>query len=285
MALASYLFSSWRCDGAQMADAFVGRTKELGGIIFTGDPVEKVLVHEKAAAGVVLKSGRTIRASTVIGAVHPKILLPMLSSGAVRPAYISRILELQDTHGVFCAHFSIHAEDHKEIPYNIFKVETDETGGILDVVFYQLRTSEQPGVNLLTMITSIEPEAWRPWENTRTGHRGPDYVEAKKKKADELLRKAAKILGPLKDARYLDAYTHLTLRDWVHTPGGSAYGVLRSTRQLTRASMLNRTSIQGLYLAGQSVLAPGVFGTTLGSFHTVRQIVGPDRFGREVMLS
>jgi all-trans-retinol 13,14-reductase len=285
MALASYLFSSWRCNGAQMADAFVSRTRELGGIVMTGDPVEKVLVHEKTAAGVVLKSGRTLRASTVIGAIHPKTLLPLLPAGAVRPAYIDRILQLQDTHGVFCAHFSVKAQDHKEIPYNVFKVETDGTGGISDVVFYQLRTSEQPGVNIFSMITSIESEAWQPWENTRTGHRGRDYIEAKKKKADELIRKAASLFGPFKDSRYLDACTHLTLRDWVHTPGGSAYGVLRSTRQLTRAAMLNRTSIQGLHLAGQSVLAPGVFGTTLGSFHTVRHIIGPDRFGREVVLS
>jgi hypothetical protein len=61
--------------------------------------------------------------------------------------------------------------------------------------------------------------------------------------------------------------------------------VLRSTRQLTRTALLHRTSIQGLHLAGQSVLAPGVFGTTLGSFHTVRHIIGPDRFGKEVLLS
>jgi phytoene dehydrogenase-like protein len=77
----------------------------------------------------------------------------------------------------------------------------------------------------------------------------------------------------------------LTLRDWVDTPGGSAYGVLRSTGQLTRAAMLHRTSIAGLHLAGQSVLAPGIFGTTLGSFYAVRQIIDSDRFVREVQLS
>jgi all-trans-retinol 13,14-reductase len=285
MALASYLFSSWRCHGTEMAEAYVSRTEELGGIIIAGDPVEKVLVHAKTAAGVALKSGRHIRASTVIGAIHPKTLLPLLPAGAVRPAYIDRILQLQDTHGVFCAHFSVNAEDHKAVPHNIFKVETDETGGIADVVFYQIRVSEQPGLNLFSMITSIEPEDWRLWENTRTGNRGRDYVEAKEKKAAALLRGAAKIFGPFKNVKYLDAYTHLTLRDWVNTPGGSAYGVLRSTRQLTRTALLNRTSIQGLHLAGQSVLAPGVFGTTLGSFHTVRHIIGPDRFGKEVLLS
>jgi all-trans-retinol 13,14-reductase len=285
MALASYLFSSWRCNGAEMADAFVGRTKELGGIIIAGDPVEKVLVHAKTAVGVALKSGRDIRASTVIGAIHPKTLLPLLPAGVVRPAYIDRIRQLKDTRGPFCAHYSVNAGDHKEIPYNIYKVETDEKGGVSNLVFYQLRSTEQPGVNILSLLTSIQPEAWRSWENTRTGNRGRDYLEAKEKKAGELMGEASKIAGPFKDARFIDAYTHLTLRDWVNTPGGSTYGVLRSTRQLTSAAMLNRTSVQGLYLAGQSTLAPGIFGTTLGSFHTVRHIIGSDRFGREVLLS
>lgn len=285
MALASYLFSSWRCNGAQIADALVNRIKELGGAIIAGDPVEKILIHAKTVVGVVLKTGWTIKASTVVGAIHPKIILPMLPAGAVRPAYIDRIRQLRDTHGVFGAHFAVKADAHKGIPYNIFTVETGETGEVFDVVFYQLRRSERPGMNLFSVITSIEPEAWRCWENTQTGRRGWDYVEAKKQKADELIREASKILGPFKDIRYLDAYTHLTLRDCVHTPGGSAYGVLRSTRQLTRAAMLNRTSIQGLYVCGQNVLAPGIFGTTLGSFHTVRHIVGPERFGREVILS
>jgi all-trans-retinol 13,14-reductase len=285
MALASYLFSSWRCQGTQMADAFVNRATELGGMIITGDPVEKVLVHEKKVAGVALKSGREIGASIVIGAIHPKTLLPLLPAGAVRPAYSDRILQLQDTHGVFGTHFSVDARDHEAIPHNIYRIETDEKGVITDVVFYQIRISEQPGANLFSIITSIEPEAWRSWEKTRTGHRGRDYVEAKEKKATTLLREAARIFGPFKNIKFLDAYTHLTLRDWVNTPGGSAYGVLRSTRQLTHTALLNRTSIQGLHLAGQSVLAPGVFGTTLGSFHTVRHIIGPDRFSKEVPLS
>jgi phytoene dehydrogenase-like protein len=285
MALASYLLSSWRCSGSQMADAFVGRVEELDGTILAGDPVEKVLVHQKTAAGVALKSGRVVQAATVIGAIHPKTLLPLLPAGAVRPAYRDRVLHLQDTHGVFCANFLVSDTHHPDIPYNVFNVKTDATGGVSDVVFYQLRTTEQPGVNLFSMITSSDPEAWLLWENTRTGRRGRDYVEAKRRRANELIRDAEKIFGDLKDARFLDAYTHLTLRDWVDTPGGSAYGVLRSTGQLTRAAMLHRTSIAGLHLAGQSVLAPGIFGTTLGSFYAVRQIIDSDRFVREVQLS
>lgn len=284
MALLSYLLSSWRCSGLAMADAFVGRVKELGGVILAGDPAEKILVHEKASAGIVLQSGRVIRSSGVVAAIHPKNVLPMLPPGAVRPAYIERIRDLEDTHGVFCAHFSVDAGKHEDFPFNLFKVETNVAGGIEDVIFYQIRKSEHPGINTLSILTSIDPEAWRSWENTQTGRRGRAYGEAKAEKANGLLRKAAALFGPLEDAALIDACTHLSFRDWVGSPGGSAYGVLRSTRQMTRTALLNRTSIQGLYLAGQSVLAPGIFGTTLGSFQTVRSMIGPERFRDEVRL-
>ena len=45
---------------------------------------------------------------------------------------------------------------------------------------------------------------------------------------------------------------------------------------------LHRQLVGGLYFAGQNALAPGVLGTLLGSFQTVRQMIGHDRFSREV---
>ena len=80
----------------------------------------------------------------------------------------------------------------------------------------------------------------------------------------------------------IDTYTPLTIRDWVGSPEGSAYGIMRSSGQLMKTTCLNRPSISGLYFAGQNILAPGIMGTTLGSFQTVRRIIGQERFGREV---
>ena len=82
----------------------------------------------------------------------------------------------------------------------------------------------------------------------------------------------------------LDVSTPLTIRDWANSPNGSAYGVMRSTEQLLSGAMLNRTSLQGLFLAGQSVMAPGILGTIIGSLATVQFIIGPERFRREVRI-
>ena len=148
----------------------------------------------------------------------------------------------------------------------------------LDLKYYQLRESEGAGKNLLTILTSGDYERWRKWEHTQTGQRGEDYVREKKNRAWRLIHEAEEIFGPLQDATLVDAYTPLTTRDWVNSPEGSAYGVLRSSDQLLEASILNRTSVKGLFLSGQSVMAPGIIGTILGSLRTVKLIVGPERY-------
>ena len=284
MALASYLMSSWRVKkGVTMVDAFVRRLENLGGRVVCGDGVESVLVESRKIRGVRTVSGTEIEAPVVVGAIHPKVLLAMLPDEAVRPLYRKRISGLKDTHGIMCVHAQLDASAHPEIAHNIFRIDRDENGNIPDLRYYQLR--EQGEKSVMSILTSGKTELWRKWENTCTGKRGRDYVEAKEEQAQNLFIEAGKIFGPLKDCRLLDVYTPLTIRDWVNSPGGSAYGVLRSCDQLLSASLLNRSSVAGLFLAGQSVMAPGVIGTIMGSFQTAKFILGPERFRESIALA
>jgi all-trans-retinol 13,14-reductase len=280
MVLATYLFSSWRlkCSSARMAKAFTDRLKSLGGNIIAGDGVEKILVNQRVVAGVQLTSGSVLKSPLVVGSVHPKVVLNMLPDDAAKPSYRRLVSKLVDTDGMFCAHVSVAASQHAAMPHNIFKIHTKTNGDILDLKYYQLRESERAGKNLLTILTSGDYERWRKWEHTKTGQRGEDYVREKKNRAWRLIQEAEEMFGPLQDAKLVDAYTPLTTRDWVNSPEGSAYGVLRSSNQLLEASILNRTSVKGLFLSGQSVMAPGVIGTILGSLRTVKLIIGPERY-------
>jgi phytoene dehydrogenase-like protein len=102
--------------------------------------------------------------------------------------------------------------------------------------------------------------------------------------ARKLIQQVEPITGILHGLELLDVYTPLSIRDWVNSPNGSAYGVMRSSNQLLSAAILNRTAVKGLYLAGQSIIAPGVLGTILGSLTTIKFIIGPDRFNQEIRL-
>lgn len=285
MTIASYLLSSWRlaCSSSRMADAFVSTFGSRGGTLVAGDGVEKILVRSGRVTGVVLQSGRVLEAAVVIAAIHPRCVLALLPEDAVRPAYAERIAGLEDTKGLFSATLAVDDDAHEALPYNIYRIRREKDGTLARGIFHQLRESGQPGINILSMMTTSGIEEWRQWEQTTSGRRGNDYGAAKEEKACGLIAEASELFGKLKGVKILDTYTPLTIRDGVGSPDGSAYGILRSTQQLMKTASLNRTSIAGLFLAGQNSMAPGVMGTMLGAFQTVKRIIGQERFSREVM--
>jgi phytoene dehydrogenase-like protein len=283
LALVSYLLSSWRLlgNGSALAEAFVSRFEDLGGILICGDPAVAILAPGNAIEGIKLASGRVLAAPRIVAAIHPKTVLAMLPEGAVTPRHARRIMRLENTEGLFAANVAVDAGDHSALPHNIYRLHADRDGTLENGVFYQLRPG-RGDKNLLMIITKSLFSEWNQWENTATGRRGVAYNDEKARRADRLLKGAGGIFGPLKGAKVLDAYTPLTIRDWVNSPQGSPYGIMRSSRQLSTEATLHRQWVGGLYFAGQNALAPGVLGTLLGSFQAVRQMIGHDRFSREV---
>lgn len=283
LALVSYLLSSWRLQGSgsDLAEAFISRFEDLGGVLICGDPAATILASGNGVMGVKLASGRVLDTARIVAAIHPKALLPMLPEGAVNPRYARRIRGLDDTEGLFVVNVAVEAGAHPALPHNIYRLHADRNGTLQDGVFYQLRPG-RGDKNLLMIITKSLFSEWRPWEDTTTGSRGAAYGNEKARRTDRLLGGADVVFGPLNGAKVLDAYTPLTVRDWVNSPQGSPYGIMRSSRQLHAATILHHVNLKGLFFAGQNALSPGVLGTLLGSFQTARAMIGHDRFSREV---
>ena len=284
MVLAGYLFSSWRLkeSGSTMADVFTRRFQDSGGKLILNDGCEKIILDEGKVTGVRLNSGIVLSADTVVATIHPKILLNLLEPDALKSSYRQRIVNLKETEGVLAVQISVDASAHSEIGHNIYRLHTDEKGMIQDGIFYQLRQGNDKGNNLVSIITRSLYSEWSKWENTISGRRGKDYEEKKLNLGQDLLQKANEVFGTLKNARILDVFTPLTLRDYVNCPEGSCYGVLRSSGQLLKVASLSKVPIPGLFFAGQNAMAPGVLGTILGSFNAARQIVGDERFAAEI---
>jgi len=269
MALASYLASSWRlgCSGARFAEVLGKRLLELGGEIVCGDPAVAIGVEAGAAAHVRCASGRVVRAPVVVAAVHPQRMLDLLPEGAVKPSYANRIRGLESTGSAVCLQAAVPADVHPGLPHNILSWPPpfDERG----IRFLQLRPEPERSAGLLTV---LKYGWWSDWDGFERGETG--YREAKERMAAELTAEAEALMGPLPGLEVLDLYTPLTIHRWVDSPHGSAYGVMRSVQQRFQAALLNRTPVKGLFAAGQSVLAPGILGTALGSTQTAILIAG-----------
>jgi all-trans-retinol 13,14-reductase len=286
MTLASYLFSSWRIDGpgTLLADALSQRLRDLGGEIICGRAVRRIDVRQGRVAGLSLEDGQPHAAPLVIGTVHPAGVMEMVDPGQVKPSYRKRIMRLENTGGMFAVHAAVPAASNPPMPYNLFSIQAEDDGAVRDVVYTQLRPSTKPETLVLSLITQGYDELWTPWQATFSGQRGRDYLREKTTLAQRLIESVRPHTGALNGLEIIDTFTPLTIRDWVNSPGGSAYGIMKSHRQMLSAALLNRTSIKGLYLAGQSVMAPGILGTILGSLATAKFIVGMERFTKEVRL-
>ncbi len=282
MTVAGYLFSSWRLKegGGRMADAFAQRFTSLGGKLILNSAVRRINVSSHKVTGITRADGEELFADAVVAAIHPKTMLSMLDPGALRISLRERILTLEETKGVIAVQASIDAAAHRELDYNIYRLHHDERGEITNGIFYQIRKGNVSGTNLLSIIARSFYGDWSRWENTVSGKRGADYEEKKLTIARDLLKKSEEVFGPLKNAEILDVFTPLTLRDYVNCPEGSCYGVSRSVRQMLKIASLNKLSVDGLFLAGQNAVAPGVMGSILGSFNAVRQLIGPECFYR-----
>ena len=281
MVLAGYLLSAWRLkeNGSKMAEVFVRRFLELGGELVLNNGADEILTGAKKINGVRLQSGAELSADAVISDIHPKVVLKLLQPHSVRPSYRQRILELKETEGVIGVQVSVDATAHPETLHNIYRLTADEEGKITNGIFYQIRRGSHQS-NLLSIITRSLYREWDQWENTFSGKRGHAYETKKMAIGRELLQKAEKVFGPLKNAQIIDIFTPLTIRDYINCPEGSCYGVLRSASQLMKVASLNNVPVIGLFLAGQNALAPGVLGSILGAFSVAKQITGAERFNR-----
>jgi all-trans-retinol 13,14-reductase len=77
----------------------------------------------------------------------------------------------------------------------------------------------------------------------------------------------------------IDGATPLTLRDFSNSPAGSLYGAKHRVGQY---NPMSGTRIGGLYLIGQSIVAPGVLGAVISAFLACGSILGHDRLRKEL---
>ncbi len=284
--ISSYLMSSWRParGGTYLADTFANRLHELGGELICNDEVLKIIVRDHVVHGVVLKSGEELVSSMVIAAIHPKLMLKLLPDDSYKPSFKSRILSLQETPGIFATHVAVPEDKVPYRSYNTFVLNDVHAlhGG---VTFFNMNKSSKPGWNIISILEESPYEKWRRWENTPRDHRTDDYKEAKDREANILFDKASKVFGCMPGAYIVDSFTPLSFLDWMGSPEGGAYGVCRSVSQKFKTAAMHRTPIAGLHLVGQSVFAPGILGTALGTLRVLAPIIGYDVLHQEFIDS
>jgi all-trans-retinol 13,14-reductase len=284
-----------RGGGATLARLMVERITELGGEVKLRRRVSEILVDDdRQVQGVRTDRGETFFAPLAVSCAHPKTTVRLLPDGVLRPGFRRRILGMEDGPATISVFITTKADlsrygrrnyyVYEELDFDRIYANSDRRH---EFAFVTVPTAREGlGKNGLHQVIGIGFLDWSrvaKWAESRTKHRPADYEEFKNRQTDDLLRLVCEVVPELRgNIESVEAATPLTNRDYAVTENGAAYGIHHCVEQAGRYGLRPRTRVGGLYLAGQSVLMPGVCGVTISAFHTCSIILGSEYLMRKV---
>jgi all-trans-retinol 13,14-reductase len=293
----SFLNSSWRVDeyATPLADAFSKSLLAQGGEIRCNALVTEISASAGRAEGVVLANTEYIPTDLVIFTGHPRQIFNLCPPGSFRPAFRHRLEDTHDTFGAFALALSwghpdcalvqcdtfIYDSWDTEAQYRQKLVSLPQRPSMIYCCAMPQKTNSEYAV---TAIVGVAPEEMAPFELTRRGERSETYQAAK-----HCL--ARRILDTLQEhwpekapyLKMLDACTPLTFRDYTLTPRGTAYGIIKSADNFRHTQFSPNTKLKNLFLAGQSIIQPGVLGALISGVYTCTAILGRTYLMNKIM--
>jgi len=278
LVLDSFLNSSYRIDENHitMSKAFVDALTDAGGEIRCNCNVVEIKCENGNATGVKLAEGEFLQTDTIVFTGHPKFLSSLCSPGTFRPAFAQRIENAPETPGASGTAIVWKDQTCPFTTSDSLIYENYDTGMTWEQYLTQ---ASQPtalycsaaaqatnGQRAVSAMCLSQCDDFAKWRNSSHRNRSEDYNEMKHEIAEQVLRALQRQWpGEAANMKIVDTYTPLTFQNYLQTPTGSAYGLKKSVSALRVSRVNTQTRVNGLFLAGQSVILSGVIGSVISA--------------------
>ncbi len=283
----SFINSAYRFidGGSQISDLLAGSISENGGTILKRAEVTDFIFDSGKVKAVKVNDSEIIEGDIFISNIHPRTLLHIAGSAPLRPAYRNRIESIEETTGAFTLYLSMKKDSFEYINSNFYVYKTGKvwdaikyTGDMWPsgyMIHFSPSSASKKYTDSVIVNTYMKWEDVSAWENTTVEKRGEAYKEFKRLKAEKLLEVLETDFPGIrsKTEKYYSS-TPLTYRDYIGTPTGSFYGMLKDYRDPLRSMVMPRTTIPNLLLTGQNINVHGVIGVTICSVLTCSELLG-----------
>ncbi len=294
----SFINSAWRLvDGShQLAIELSKGIKANGGEVLRNTEAIHFRFNENKITSIETRDGNRIEADTVISNVHPATTLKMVDGSHVNKAFRNRIMNLENTIGMFSLYIVLKKNSFPYQNYNNYYHHYPSVWATQN--YYE---NKWPQSYMLYTPATSKSETWaesmivmsymkfsdvQKWENTFIENRGEEYKEFKNKKAETLLNLVELKFPGIRSC--IDTYytsTPLTYRDYTGTPEGSSYGILKDYKLPYRTMISPRTKIQNLFFTGQNLNLHGILGVTIGAVMTCGEMIGHEYLVNKIIES
>lgn len=271
--------------GLSLAKAFDVELKKWGVDILCGYGVEEILFSSSSAVkGVRLENKEVLDCKGCVCTTHPRYLLELVPNHLFRSSFVRRIKKLEETLSGYILFGEYHGIGKEYVHPNVY-LSSDSKDPLLSldkslekrVTYISFFENQDQGSskNGFIAICPANIDEVSKWSDSYTGKRPDDYYVFKEEVAQRLIRHI-EVSCPELEGKLdvINLSTPLTLRDFTNSPFGSLYGVKHRVGQLNPMPL---TKLEGLYLAGQASVAPGVLGAVISGFVVCGNILGHDK--------
>ncbi len=283
----SYIESAYRFidGGSQISDLLAQYIEENGGTILKKAEVTKFIFSNDKLEAVEINHDERIEGKIFISNIHPKVMLSMMDTPLLKPAYRHRIDNIEDTSGIFSLYMSIKENSFKYLNHNYYHFDTDDVWegenyteeswprGYMMHVSPSSQNMEYTDAIIIN--TYMKWDDVKQWENTTVEKRGDAYKAFKQQKAEKMLDILERDFPGLRSC--IKSYytsTPLTYRDYTGSNKGAIYGVLKDYHNPLKSMILPKTKVPNLLLTGQNINIHGVIGVTICSLLTCAELLG-----------
>jgi len=275
--------------GDGLINALISSLKENGGEILFKKRVVKIKTENKKIKGIETEDGDFFETENIISDINPQTSLKLFEEEVFRPAFTTRIYDMENTTSHFGGYF-VSSNDLSKYYYDILYFPDYNIDAIYEkpvsdrnvsdfFLYITIPTSRIGHSNNKSIVETLSIDKWEnyaKWHDTKFSKRPEDYYKFKEEILNKVLNKSIEIIPELKDSiEYKEGSTPLTNYHFTLSPSGSMYAIKHSLSQM-RAPIRARTKLEGFYFTGQSLIFPGIVGVTITSFVTCSDILGQE---------
>ena len=270
--------------GSGIVKAMTNGVKRHGGEVRVKQSVEKIIIEDKKAVGVILKDGSRILANTVISNADPSITyLDLIGKEHLSKALVKKLektkysvtslilfltLDMDVTQfGVDSGNIWMMKDENIDQHFDDLMMGDITAGVSFPAAFISCTTLKDPA-SFNGRYHNFEVVTYVDYDNLKGLNNNGDYHDAaylafKEKVTAKLLNNIEQVIpGAKSHIVQAELGTPKTNEFYINSTKGNVYGTEKTLSQVGPFSYKNKTEIANLYLCGASTLSHGVGGAT-----------------------